>query len=65
MNATIGLLTDSSAGVASATTVAALSDGSTYANDVVNLRANLATLTLAANQLIRAVAALQSQGAPE
>lgn len=47
-----GRLTDSSAGTASLTTVAALADGSTYANDIAALRNNLATLTGAANSLI-------------
>lgn len=53
-----GPLTDSSAGAASATAVAALADGSTYANDIAALRNNLATLTLAINKLTSCVLAL-------
>lgn len=42
--ATTHAITDSSAGTASTTAIAALADGSTYANDVAALRNNLATL---------------------
>lgn len=51
--AQVSELTDNSAGTPSATAIAALSDGSTYANDVAALRNNLATLTAKVNYLIR------------
>ncbi len=53
-----GRLTDSTSGTASAVTVAALADGTTYANDVAAIRSNLATLTLAVNKLTDCVAFL-------
>ncbi len=64
MNATIGRLTDSTSGTASATTIVALTNGSTWATDIAALRNNLATLTATFNQLIAAVSALQSKGTP-
>jgi hypothetical protein len=48
----ISLLVDSSAGTASDTAVAALADGSTYANDIAALRNNLATLAAKINQIL-------------
>lgn len=42
--ATTHAITDSSAGTPSTTAIVALSDGTTYANDVAALRNNLATL---------------------
>ena len=47
---TSSTLTDSSAGTP-ATTITALSDGSTYANDVASLRNNLASLATEINAL--------------
>lgn len=51
--ATTHAITDNSAGTPSTTAIAALSDGSTYANDVAALRNNLATLA-AEDALIKA-----------
>ncbi len=53
-----GHLTDNSAGTASATAIAALSDGSTYANDVAAIRNNLATIAATLNSLIDLTKAL-------
>lgn len=51
-------LTDSSAGTASATTVAALADGTTYATDVAAMRSNFATLTANSNSQLDVLEAL-------
>lgn len=47
----LAALTDSSAGTPSATTIAALADGTTYANDVAALRNNLATIAARLNAI--------------
>jgi hypothetical protein len=54
-------LTDSTAGTPSPTAVAALSDGSTYANDVAAIRNNLSTLTVTLNTLTDIVRGLQKR----
>jgi hypothetical protein len=50
-NLTAGALTDNTAGTAN-TTLEALSDGSTYANDVAAIRNNLADLAASNNAII-------------